>query len=148
MSSHSTRVHAIRAVLKSSIINTSTCYQVIDTELTEIMRTRKVHPHSRRHLLQTLHATRALDTSLREFTKAHGIPVVQASLGEYLGALVKHRKASLRLLPKIKKDYYQLAIVSVRNQYMHEAGAFPANDTEIRTLLSEMESCLVTVLAL
>jgi hypothetical protein len=46
------------------------------------------------------------------------------------------------------RQRFQASIVASRNRYMHEAGAFPASDYEIRMLLAEMEHCLAVVLAL
>lgn len=93
----------------------------------------------RRQLLQVLHSTRALDTSLKEYLASQGIPSSGSSLGSYLYALANHSILAIAKLPKSDQQRYQLKIVDERNRYMHQAGACPASDAEIRILLSEHE---------
>lgn len=45
-------------------------------------------------------------------------------------------------LPPGTAAFFQSRIVNVRNRYMHEAGAFPASQSEISALLSDMDACL------
>lgn len=112
------------------------------------------HPAlNRRWLLQVLHSTRALDSCLKATTILGGCLPAQTnrrSLGGYLHAL-KNGPVNPPLtntLPAASLTAYQGAIVGVRNKYMHEAGAYPATETEVGTLLSCMESCVVEVLRL
>lgn len=86
-----------------------------------------------------LHSTRALDTSLKEYLASQGIPSSGPSLGSYLYALANHSILAIAKLPKSDQQRYQLKIVDERNRYMHQAGACPASDAEIRILLSEHE---------
>lgn len=102
----------------------------------------------RRDLVRILHAARGLDTALQEFLAHHAIPTKTPSMGSYLYALSKHSRASLSQLPDSDRRQFQKIIVDVRNCYLHKAGAYPANETEVRALLSAMQSCLATVLAL
>lgn len=145
---HTRRIQAIQALLAGSAISTSSAYAVIDSEFTEVIRTRRVRQDRRRQLLGVLHSTRALDTALKAFTALHGITVRPPALGKYLSALETHSRPGLSRLPNAQRLQFQLNIVDVRNRYMHEAGAYPANDAEIQTLLSEMDNCLITVLSL
>lgn len=124
-------------------------YTVIYNEFEEIARSVLIFRTGRRQLLQILHSTRALDTSLRELMVYHGIPTRRRnSLGQYLRAFGNHTVVGVGRLPDIQRRHYQVAIVDQRNKYMHQAGAFPQSDAEIRSLLSEMQSCLFDVISL
>jgi len=104
---------------------------------------------NRRYLLQVLHATRALDGSLKTFNTYHGILGAKScSLGSYLRDLHQHRKLGLGTLPKSRVQDFQKNIVDERNRYMHSPGQYPQSKDEILTLLGEMDSCLSEVLAL
>lgn len=139
----------MQALLAGSVLSRSSLLGVINSEYTEVVRTHRVRQTRRRQLLQVLHSTRALDTSLKEFTTLHGIPVPNPSLGGYLVALERNRpRSTLRLLPSVQRLHYQATIVRPRNRYMHDADAYPRDDREIQTLLAEMHNCLVAVLNL
>src|SRR5262249_60195553 len=135
MSTHRRRIQAMQALLAGSVLSRSSSLGVINSEYTEVIRTHRVRQTLRRQLLQVLHSTRALDTSLKEFTNLHAIPVPNPSLGGYLVALESNRPGRrLRLLPRAQRLHYQATIVGPRNRYMHDAGAYPRDDREIQTL--------------
>jgi hypothetical protein len=98
-------------------------------------------------LLQVLHSTRALDSTLAVFTSYYAISVPRPSLGGYLRELTRHHVPGLGLLRESDRAQYKRTIVDKRNLYMHEAGTFPSRG-EISFLLSEMHACLARVLAL
>ena len=106
----------------------------------------------RRHLLQVLHSTRALDSCLKEATILAGCcpPLNKQSLGGYLTALVNGPVALpfLNVLPQASFTAYKSSILAHRNKYMHQAGAYPATDAEVGALLSSMEACVTEVLGL
>lgn len=149
MSAHKRRISAIRALVAGcpAIVNDPT-YRDIDNEINETYRVRKVRVNHRRWLLQILHSTRALDSSLKVFTNFHNIPS-RSSLGGYLTSLVGHNSLTIQNhLNQADKDQFQRDIVDKRNKYMHEAGAFPLNDMEVGTLLSNMQVCMSIVISL
>lgn len=122
--------------------------QVVFDELDEVKAVERTPLVRRRHLLQLLHATRALDTTLREFTRTFNCVPKTPSLGGYLVALATSATSTVSPLPEASRTRYQSSIVSRRNRYAHEAGAFPATEAEVGRLLSEMEACLAEVFAL
>ena len=141
------RVRAIQAIVAGSTLSSSALHTAIQTEFGEVYRCRRVRREDRRRLLQVLHSTRALDTSLKEFTALHGCSPPTRSLGGYLTCLT-NGCGSLTRLPDAERRTYQTSIVNVRNTLIHEAGAVPLDDAEILGLLSEMERCLLRVVSL
>ena len=147
------RVRTLQAlVMGTSCLATHTKLQNIQSEFNEVYAVRKVRRGTRRRILEVLHSTRALDTALGAFVGYYGcrVPGCSAprSLGQYLKALRHHSVAGLRQLTKTDQKRFQSGIVDLRNQYMHEAGAFPAADAEIQVLLAEMHTCLTVVFRL
>lgn len=149
MSFHRARVDTIRAIIAGSpSVSTHHSFAAISSELEEVKSLVHVSLIKRRHLLAVLHATRALDVALKTFVAQlhlHSAPSTS------LGASLKYIEASAPAVLSstfTMRQRFQNSIVKSRNRYMHEAGAFPANDSEIRTLLAEMEHCLAVVLAL
>ncbi|MGH9763152.1 MAG: hypothetical protein ACREDR_10775 [Blastocatellia bacterium] len=149
MSDHKRRIRAIQALVAgSAALASDPAYGAIQTEFGEVYRARKVRSKQRRRLLQILHSTRALDTSLKRFNIYHSCPR-GVSLGGYLKALQNHNTASLRRrLSATECRRFQNSIVDQRNRYMHEAGAFPLNDNDAAFLFAEMEDCLAIALNL
>ncbi len=149
MSTHIRRIRAMQALLAGSVLSVRSSYATIYNELNEVTLAGRIQRQGRKQLLQVLHSTRALDTSLQELLIHHGITIRRnPSLGTYLRAFVHHTVASLGQLPDAQRTHYQNAIVGVRNRYMHEAGAFPASNVEIQNLLAEMQNCLIDILSL
>ena len=155
MSLHKARIRTLQALVASmTCLATHPRQTEMQQELGEVYAVRKVRMKSRRRLLEVLHSTRALDTALKAFVVAkgclprpkHGRPVrAPSSLGGYLTALEEHSIAGLNRLTAAERRHYQTSIVNVRNVYMHEAGAFPAIDSEVQVLVSEMHACLTAV---
>ncbi len=151
MSTYHRRVQTLQVLLSGSppIASHANEAYVIDGELEEAGKTVKIPQLPRRRLLQILHTTRSLDSSLACFLNHHGITPNRKSLGGYLIELETIPvPGPIGALPAASRTRYQQNIVKLRNRYMHEAGAFPATDGEIMTLLSEMHSCLTDVLNL
>ncbi len=150
MSTLNKRVQLMKAlVLSSPAFGPSRLATLICEEFEEVAKASRLSPEGRRFLLQVLHSTRALDTSLKTFVSYYGITCTTPSLGGYLRALETasstHR---LQDLSPAQRLYYQRQIVGPRNRYMHEAGAAPASHHELLALLSEMQACLSEVLNL
>ncbi len=148
MSLNSKRIQTLKALIVGSAISGNPMCAKILEEFNQVENVTKVNPKPRRLLLQLLHSTRALDSSLDVFTGSYGIPVRRRSLGNYLIALRDHAQPSLRTLSPNQVTRFMKAIVDKRNKYLHEAGAFPRIPTEIDGILGEMESCLSQVVAL
>lgn len=142
------RIRTLQAVLRTSPIRGEPEFARIIDEYEEVVRVNPLLPQARRWLLQVLHSTRGLDTTLVVFLRAKGIPIGGQSLGAYLYTLRDHTVPGVGNLTGPERANYQHRIVRRRNTYMHNAGAAPANVFEIQALVNEMNACLVRVLAL
>ena len=148
MSDSKRRVRFMQSLVAGSPVSGTGKHADIQAEFDEVLLARRVLKRSRKRLLQVLHSTRALDSTLKEFTGVHGFLPKSPSLGSYLHALKNGKCGSLRQISNRERRHYQAQIVDLRNSYMHEAGLMPANDSEVLTLLAEMEACLQRVLSL
>lgn len=149
MSVKKKRTDLLAALVGGSVVANGGGYTMILFELNEVYRVHSVEPPRRRYLLQVLHGTRALDSTLKVFVAHHGCPVTGSpALGSYLTALTNHKLGHLGNLPENSRKRFMKSIVGKRNRYMHEAGAMPATEQEISIVISEMESCLSMVLSL
>jgi hypothetical protein len=149
MSTHRRRISAIQALIAGSPLASRPSYTPIYNEFNEVMSAGRIRRHDRKRLLQLLHSTRALDSSLQELVDYYGIGHgINRSLGGYLRRFSNHTRPGLTQLPNSLRTYYQNTIVDIRNQYLHEAGTYPMNDAEIRDLLAEMQDCLLNVITL
>ena len=148
MSDSKRRVRFMKALVEGSLVSSSGRLADIQAEFEEVLLARRVLKKSRKRLLQVLHSTRALDSTLKEFTDVHGCLPSSPSLGRYLYELQSGNCTSLKRLRKPERVRYQKQIVDLRNKYMHEAGLMPADDSEVLTLLAEMQACLQRVLSL
>ena len=148
MSDTKRRVRFMKSLVAGSPVFGTGKHADIQAEFDEVILARRVLKRSRKRLLQVLHSTRALDSTLKEFIKVHGYRPKSPSLGRYLYALRDGDCTSLRQISEGERDRYQKQIVDPRNEYMHEAGQMPANDAEVLKLLAEMQTCLQRVLLL
>ena len=150
MSRRNQRTNTIKTILAGSCIRLHASYSLIDGELSECDRTARVSPNNRQWLLQILHLTRALDSSLIAFMGQRAIPIDAKArhIKGYLRTLSNHSAPGVRRLPTQVVQNCQAAIVSPRNKYMHQAGAFPAAVKEVQSLRGEIETLLALVVAL
>jgi hypothetical protein len=149
MSSHKQRIRLIQAIIAGNpAIYGNPLHPTIQREFGEAYQVRRVRNPQRRHLLQVVHSTRALDSSLRAFVIYHQC-LSGNSLGKYLASLTNHQSPTLnsQLSPR-DRHRFQNTIVNTRNRFMHEAGSYPASENDISTLLSEMHDCLFAVVNL
>jgi hypothetical protein len=150
MSDHKRRISALKAIVAGSpgLAGAAIYAKVID-EFEEVIRVRRLEPRRRCRLLQILHSTRALDSTLAAFLDHYGHRGTSNSLGGYLHALsqLTPGKTPNKLSDRARLRF-QKNIVDDRNRYMHGSGEYPLDDTEIRKLLAEMQDCLATILAL
>ena len=149
MSLYGRRIETLKVLIAGSVVSRSTAYTSIEGELSAAASTVRIPQLPRRYLLQVLHTTRCLDSTLSSFINHHAVTCTKQSLGGYLYALKNNAgHATLTPLSEPRRANFQTKIVDVRNTYMHQAGAFPASEAESMTLLSEMHTCLVEVFAL
>jgi hypothetical protein len=116
----------------------------VDQELQELSSLRRVTPEKRRHLLEIMHAMRALETALKEMAGSHGLPP-QRSIGSVLHQLAQlppnhashlDQRSFSRFMNSVRKD---------RNRYMHNANAFPRTAREADRILGEIAACFALI---
>jgi len=152
----SNRIETLQVIAASLLGNTIPCQKVLK-EFEEVKRVDSMAIEEKiRRLLQILHSTRALDSTLAAFIKNYGYTDPSdpskkfKSLYGYLYLICfgNPATANIRRLKESDLKKYQQKIVNERNRYMHEADAFPIDDLEILLLLSEMNECLAKVFSL
>jgi len=140
MSGHRARVTALQTLIAGSPLPPNDIQRVI-RELNEVFVAGRVRIPYRRLLLQVLHSTRALDSTLGGLITASG-GAPPNSLGNALRHL-KRTGLNRNRLTETLGSHYQREIVKPRNTYMHQAGSYPASTAEIAKLLADMQQCLV-----
>lgn len=153
MSGHKARIRTIKALLAGCpCISASAAKLDIHNEFDEVHAVRKMRRASRRRRLEVLHSARGLDTMLKTFVEHHGCispgKGPPKSMGPYLFALRDHSIASLGNITETHRNAFQTQVVTKRNTYLHEAGAFPPTDHDVNVLLADMDTCIATVVAL
>jgi len=146
MSVHKRRIELMKVLVAGSVVGGRSEIIDITGELEEVTKVQRVPQLPRRRLLQVLHSTRAMDTTLATFLAFHNI-MSGRSLGGYINKLGQSNPP-LRQLSPGEVQQYQNDIVNLRNEYMHRAGGFPGGDSEITALLSNMHACLTRILNL
>jgi hypothetical protein len=142
------RVDTIRLAVQSSIIGSTSDWAAINKEFLEVARLIRMQPLNRRNLLQILHMTRALDTTLKNLLIEKGVPLPAIpALDPYFKQLVNHSQSGFGTLPEGRRKFFKKRIINRRNSYMHQSGRFPSS-REIEMLLSDMDACLSEILAL
>jgi len=145
MSGHRARVSALQTLVAGSPLPPIEV-QRINNEFEEVFQAGRVRRIPRRLLLQVLHSTRALDSTLAGLIVLSGAAAPK-SLGNALTSLKKTGLNGHKLAEPLRQ-LYQRDIVDRRNTYMHGAGTFPASTAEIAQLLDDMQSCCADVLLL
>jgi hypothetical protein len=134
------RIETVKVLVTSSVVSLHPIHLAVLEELDNAYKSARVRLLNRKRILQVLHMTRALDSSLKTFVDHHGCGGQAHNLGGYLIALATHG-----YIDDAERAYYQTRIVARRNIYMHEAGTFPPHDQEISDLLDDMSACLTRV---
>lgn len=135
------RVETVRILIAThSGLSHSPKLSDIVGELNRVLTATRVPKHNG-WLLGLLHTTRALDTSLRELLIQKGWFNSETGLGGYLTNLEKRS-----VLTAAEHVRWRRSIADVRNKVMHTAGEMPTQ-LQSDAVLSEMEACLVIVLA-
>jgi hypothetical protein len=138
------RIGALRALIAGASCAAS--LGKVDREILELAGAAKVQIEKRKHLMQILHATRALDSALGEALRSYGIGNVPFSLGDRLWA---HNNLPVghpsHLASHVVHRFIRM-VCRPRNTFMHEADAFPRSYREADALISEIEACFTMVL--
>lgn len=135
------RVLTLRAIAQGARARTgSSVFAHIDYELQELAVVMRVQPERRKHLLQLLHAVRALETALKEVVRSHGIQPGN-SLGRIFRQLEQIPLGQPGYLNSTNARRFNQTIRIARNKFAHEANAFPRSSRETESVLSEIEAC-------
>ena len=149
MSVSAARIRTLQALVAASpACSRSTTVLHINKEIQALDNARHAMPTARRWLLEVLHCTRALDSTLSAVIMHYHCPCLGNSLGKSLRALERHSLPTLARLAPGRAGHYQVTLVGHRNRYMHSANAYPPNSREADRIVGEMHSCLAEVLAL
>jgi hypothetical protein len=148
MSTQKQRIATIIALINSSAFNTISTINKIKAEFRQVIEVDSVTPPRRRNILKVLHSTRALDTTLKGFLDYYAIRNGEHSIGQYLVKLNNHPHTSLDKISRTEKDKYQLSIATKRNVHLHQADSYPANESEVNEIISEMQALMSRVVAL
>jgi hypothetical protein len=137
------RVNTLRIIAAGALARTgSRAFTHVDEELKELGGVARVTPERRKHLLQLLHATRSLETALKEVIRSHGTKPAN-SLGPVLRQLTQIPVGSPGHLTQANSDRFRRTVRVARNKFAHEANAFPRTARETEGILSEIEACFV-----
>lgn len=117
----------------------------VEDELAELGSVDRTKPVKRQRLLKVIHAARAIDTTLGVILDANG-KAPQHGIGNRLN--------QMKTLPPAIRGYmdhptvvgYRSSIASVRNNYSHNAGAFPTSTHEVDKFMSEVHACMALIL--
>jgi hypothetical protein len=147
MSGYKKRIETLQVLVGGSPVRNRPEYRDILHELNEVAGVYRVTPDQRRRFLEAIHASRALESTLSAFLQYYRIRS-KAALGSYLYELTKHTSTAIGQLDIADRNFYQNNIVKLRNAIAHQANKYPANDGQIRTLLSHLDQCLSRILNL
>lgn len=144
--SKSARHKLMQALVRGSAhYGTAVRLNHVEDELDELGRCDRVEPIRRRRLLKLIHAARAIDTTLGVILDANGISP-QHGIGNRLNQLKTLAPATRGYLNHTTVVAYRTSIANVRNNYAHNAGAFPTSTHEIEGFVSEVHACMTLVL--
>jgi hypothetical protein len=146
MSARRSRHLAIQALVRgSSLFTTNPELSQVDAELEELGRCNALQPVKRQRLLQVIHSTRALDTSLLVVLRHHGKDP-KYSIGKMLHQLPSLPSGAVGHLTHNAVVGFVGGICGLRNRYAHKAGAFPTSTLEVDGLVARIHSCILAIL--
>lgn len=148
MSKKYNRINTIIAIIASSPAYSGSNVNKIKRELHQIENVNIVSPSQRKNLLKILHATRSLDTCLKNFVSFHRISSSSYSIGKHLSHLSRHSSTAIGRISLSEKAHYQRSIVDIRNLHMHQADSYPSSDRDVNTIISEIQSLMSRVSSL
>ena len=144
--SKSARHKLMHALVRGSThYGTTTRLNQVEEELGELGRCDRVEPIRRRRLLKVIHAARAIDTTLGVILDVNGISP-QHGIGKRLDQLKTLAPTTRGYLEHTTVVAYRTSIANVRNNYAHNAGAFPTSTAETEGFISEVHACMTLIL--
>jgi len=142
------RMNTIIAIINSNTSISNSKVNKLKVEFKQVINVDSVTPQKRKNILKILHATRGLDSTMREILDHFSIRNGKHSIGQFLHQFTHHNNTSLGKLSTSEKAKYQREIADVRNTHLHTADSYPRNDSEVYKLLSEMEALITRIASL
>lgn len=146
MSARKSRHLLMQALVRGSSIYTArNNLRDVDAELAELGRCARLRPVSRQRLLQVIHASRALDSCLREILKSNGVNPTHG-IGGMLAQLRTLHPSTRGYLDHATANAFRTSIANKRNRYAHNAGSFPSSTLEVDRLVADVYACMALIL--
>ncbi len=146
MSATKKRHDTLRAIVRGSPLYLQIAeFAQIEAELEELSNCNRIGPERRKRLLQVLHSTRALDSTLGKLISHYG-QVPETSLGPRLSQLKNLPSGQRGHLSHATIDAFRRAICSKRNKFVHTANAYPTSSNEVDGLVGDIQSVLTALL--
>jgi hypothetical protein len=144
MPSQKDRINTIIALLRPNAAITSSSFNMLKAEFSQIYLVDSISPMTRRNLMKVLHSTRALDTTLKTIITYYNLGAAN-SLGPLIDKFRNHNNPNLGQMSRRECEFYKRSIADIRNKHLHKAGSYPRNEGEVSNLLSEMEALVARV---
>lgn len=141
-------VETIISIVVSHPISATANIAALEAEYRQVIDVAILTPPQRKHILQILHSTRALDSTLRAILDHYSIRGDADALGKYLYKFRDHRNRHISNICDATRMHYQTTIVQIRNLHLHNAGSYPNNDLDVYALIGEMNALLALIATL
>ncbi|MES0032090.1 hypothetical protein [Mesorhizobium sp. M0040] len=116
----------------------------MNIELQEMGRIVGLEPRNRRHLLQSVHALRALESAMKVVLAANGLQPAH-SIGELLRQLNNLPPNNPSHLSGVERVRFHRGVREYRNKLMHQANYYPAGALQCEAMLSDIETCFSVI---
>jgi len=144
-----TKIKNIKALIRLKINPANPKLNIVLTELEEVLSSYKVSPMKKANILKVMHLLRSLESTLKLFLQENGIPFSgHSSMGKFFHIYNKHNYTTIGNIDSAQLNRYVNNLSDYRNQFMHNAGEYPTNESVINNLLNEIEICLIRILNL
>lgn len=141
-------IETLIGLMQISVIGECNDWDKIKQELKQVLLDDRIPYSNKRNLLQIVHTTRALDTSLRNFLDFYEITENANALGKYLLRLRNHNSDEIEKITEPERLHYRKNIADIRNKYLHSAGKVVTNASEVNNLATEMRRLMVRIVQL
>lgn len=148
MNTQRQRIQTIIALVNSHDAYGGSVLNKLKREFHQVTAVDTISPPNRRNLLKVLHATRALDTSLKTLLSHHHVLGSATTIGQYLVRFRDHTSASIGTIAGSERSRYQRSIATIRNRHLHDADSYPQNESAVNQLISEMQALVSRVVNL
>jgi len=143
------KIKNIKALIRAKISPTNTQLNIVLNELEDVLNSDKVKPINKANILKIVHLLRSLESTLKLYLDENHIPYNgHSSMGKFFHIYAKHNYPIIGNIDSSELNRYINKLSDYRNEFMHNAGKYPANENVIKNLLNEIDICLVRILNL